>query len=121
MATKLKKLITMPPQPRLRFREFVKNFMTAYDIKIQISERAFVTENKNENLNKDIVLPAINNQPIGEVLNQAFTQIDATSIIIRDTVLVVPAGKGNGGPMGNPPPGGMGGNPPGGMRNPPPP
>lgn len=93
VAEKLRKTITMPPTPRTPFRTVIRNFETAQDLKILISERAFITEDKGENLNRDVSLPAITNQPVGEVLNQILTQIDATSVIVRDTILVAPAGK----------------------------
>lgn len=87
---KLTKLITLPPVAKTPFRTFIREFEKAHELKITISDRAFREEDRQDSLTKEITLPAITNRPVMEVLQMALTQIDATSIVVRDTVLVAP-------------------------------
>ncbi len=104
MAVKLRKPATQPAVVNVPFRTFLRDFAKAHDLKLMISERAFRSEEKLDNLTRLINLPAIAGKPVGEVLNQALAQIQATSIIVRDTIIIAPAGAGPApGPMGGAP------------------
>jgi outer membrane protein assembly factor BamB len=98
---KLAKLITMPPVAPTPFRNFIREFEKNNELKIIISDRAFGEANRGDALIKPITLPAITNRPVSEVLQLVLQQIDATSIVVRDTILIAP--KGGGPPVPMPP------------------
>jgi hypothetical protein len=90
---KLNTLVTIEvadPQP---FMEVIEAFKMKYGLKIAVSVRAFRDDNKEAALNQNVTLPRVQQRPVVEVLKLILDQIQATSVIFEDTILVVPAGE----------------------------
>jgi len=94
LAAKLAKPVTQGPVANVPIRTFLREFEKAHELKIIVNDRAFQELGRTESLNKTVSLPAITGRPVGEILNQALAQIEATTIVVRDTILVAPAGPG---------------------------
>jgi outer membrane protein assembly factor BamB len=75
-------------------REMLDRLATKYGLKFSIAERAFAELGREAAGPKLVSFPKVDNKPLGEVLQQMLTPINATYEVVEDTVVIVPGAAG---------------------------
>lgn len=90
---KLNTLVTLEPGEPQPFMDLINALKTKYGLKISVSTRAFRDDNREAVLDQKVAIPQVQQRPLREVLKLILDQIQATSVILDDSILIVPAGE----------------------------
>jgi outer membrane protein assembly factor BamB len=83
-------LVTEPAQLKDTLRNFIAGLRTKYKMKIEVVENAFKEIGVAGVLEKEILVPKLENRPLSELLTQVLAQVGATYETVEDTLLILP-------------------------------